>query len=116
MYKVVQDLTVKVNGTIKTFHIGSIVNLPEKSAQMFIQQGKIVSIPEEPQVMRNNEPTERDRDLERYIGKPSLNPDGYKCMTCGAIGERYCLAFSNDRWWWGWQCLKCSPYNEPQRN
>jgi len=116
MYKVVQDLTVKVNGTIKTFHIGSIVNLPEKSAQMFVQQGKIVSIPEEPQITRNYEPTERDRGLERHIGKPSLNPNGYKCTGCGAIGERYCLAFSNGRWWWGWQCLKCNPYNEPQRN
>src|SRR3990172_11751347 len=44
MYKVVQDLTVKVNGTIKTFHVESIVNLPEKSAQMFIQQGKLVPV------------------------------------------------------------------------
>jgi hypothetical protein len=42
MYRVVQDLTVRVNGTIKTFHIGSIVNLPEKSAQIFVKQGKIV--------------------------------------------------------------------------
>lgn len=41
MYKVVQNLTVKVNGTIKTFHIGSVVKLSEKLAQMFIQQGKI---------------------------------------------------------------------------
>lgn len=42
MYRVVQDLTVKVNGAIKTFRMGSIVNLPEKSAQIFIQQGKII--------------------------------------------------------------------------
>lgn len=47
MYKVVQDLTVKVNGTIKTFHIGSIVNLPEKAAQMFIEQGKLRPVAEE---------------------------------------------------------------------
>ena len=44
MYRVVQNLTVKVHGLVKTFHIGSIVNLPEKSAQMFIQQGKIESV------------------------------------------------------------------------
>mgnify|MGYP001564519330 CR=1 FL=1 len=42
MHRVVQDLTVKVNGIIKTFHVGSIVRLPEKSAQIFIQQGKII--------------------------------------------------------------------------
>lgn len=50
MYKVVQDLIVKVNGTIKTFHIGSIVNLPEKAAQMFILQGKLRPVAEEPQI------------------------------------------------------------------
>ncbi len=41
MYRVVKDLTVKVNGMIKTFKVGSIVKLPFQSAQMFIQQGKI---------------------------------------------------------------------------
>ena len=116
MYKVTSDLKLKVQGVIKVFLAGSVIKLPEKSAQIFIQQGKIVPIPEEPQITRNNEPTERDRELERYIGKPSLNPNGYNCITCGAIGERYCLAFSNSRWWWGWQCLKCRPYNEPERN
>ncbi|GEM_PF-1572489 len=65
MYKVVQDLTVKVNGTIKTFHIGSIVNLPEKSAQTFIQQGKIVSIPEAPEIAGKNELTESESLSER---------------------------------------------------
>ncbi|GAN31566.1 MAG: hypothetical protein DYG83_11350 [Candidatus Brocadia sp. AMX2] len=41
MYKVIQSLMVKVQGTIKTFPVGSIVKLPEKAAQIFIQQGKI---------------------------------------------------------------------------
>ena len=48
MYEVVQDLMVKVQGIIKTFPTGSIVNLPEKSAQMFIRQGKIKPAAEEP--------------------------------------------------------------------
>ncbi len=41
MYKVVQNLTVKVQGVIKTFPIGAILKLPEKAAQLFVQQGKI---------------------------------------------------------------------------
>lgn len=41
MYKVIQDLTVKVQGSVKTFHAGSVVKLPEKAAQMFIEQGKL---------------------------------------------------------------------------
>lgn len=41
MYKVISDLTVKVQGVIKTFPAGSIVKLPEKAAQMFIKQGKL---------------------------------------------------------------------------
>lgn len=47
MYKVTGDLKLKVQGVIKVFSVGSIIKLPEKAAQMFIQQGKIVSIPEE---------------------------------------------------------------------
>lgn len=47
MYKVVQNLTVKVQGVIKTFPVGSVVNLPEKAAQMFIQQGKLKLLAEE---------------------------------------------------------------------
>lgn len=50
MYKVTRDLTVKVQGTIKTFPVGSIVELPEKAAQMFIQQGKIKPVVEEPKI------------------------------------------------------------------
>lgn len=57
MFKVTNNLKVKVQGVIKVFPVGRVINLPEKSAQMFIQQGKIVSIPEEPQITRNNEPT-----------------------------------------------------------
>ncbi len=63
MYNVVQTLMVKVNGIIKTFPIGSIVNLPEKSAQMFIQQGKIESA--ESQIARNNKLTELESLIER---------------------------------------------------
>ena len=41
MYKVTSDLKLKVRGVVKVFLVGSVINLPEKSAQMFIQQGKI---------------------------------------------------------------------------
>lgn len=47
MYKVTSDLKLKVHGVIKVFPGGSVINLPEKSAQMFIQQGKIVPIKDE---------------------------------------------------------------------
>jgi hypothetical protein len=44
MYKVTSKITLKVKGVIKTFPIGSVISLPEKSAQMFIEQGKLVPI------------------------------------------------------------------------
>ncbi len=44
MYKVTSDLKLKVQGVIKVFPVGSVIKLPEKSAQMFIQQGKLVPI------------------------------------------------------------------------
>lgn len=128
MYKVVQDLTVKVNGTIKTFYIGSIVNLPEKSAQMFIQQGKIESVITEPEQQtsvqeskkkssRHCEPTQPNWKLNKRIGLPDMNPNKYKCLQCSAIAGRYCLAQDlNGKWLWGWMCLKCCPYNDPKRN
>lgn len=48
MYEVIrQNLTVKVQGITKTFPIGSIVRLPEKAAQLFVQQGKIRPVVEE---------------------------------------------------------------------
>lgn len=83
-----------------------------------IFDGRIVGIkpPEEPKE-RTCEPTESDRELERYIGRPSMNLNGYKCIRCGSVGERYCLGKGLDRkWYWGWQCLKCRPYSEHERN
>jgi len=44
MYKVTSDLKLKVQGVIKVFLVGSVIKLPEKSAQMFIQQGKLVPV------------------------------------------------------------------------
>lgn len=89
----------------------------EDFAKLFNYKALNKTSPEVPQIARNNESTERDRELERYIGKPSLNPNGYKCITCRAIGERYCLGQDlKGKWWWGWQCLRCRPYNEPERN
>ena len=44
MYKVTSELKLKVQGVIKVFFVGSIIKLPEKAAQMFIQQGKLVPV------------------------------------------------------------------------
>ncbi|MBE7444816.1 MAG: hypothetical protein HS132_06055 [Planctomycetia bacterium] len=44
MYEVIKNLTVKVQGVIKTFPAGSIVKLPEKAALIFIQQGKLAPV------------------------------------------------------------------------
>lgn len=44
MYKVTSDLTLKVQGIIKVFPVGSVINLPEKSAQVFVQQGKLTPV------------------------------------------------------------------------
>lgn len=44
MYKVITDLKVKVQGIVNVFPVGSVINLPEKSAQIFIQQGKLVPV------------------------------------------------------------------------
>ena len=44
MYKVTNDLKLKVQGVVKVFLAGSLINLPEKSAQIFIQQGKLVPV------------------------------------------------------------------------
>ncbi len=44
MYKVTSDLKLKVKGEIKVFSVGSIIKLPEKAAQIFVQQGKLVPV------------------------------------------------------------------------
>lgn len=62
-------------------------------------------------------PTCADLELEQYIGRPSTNSNGYRCINCGVLGERYCLGQDRlGKWWWGWHCLKCRPYIEPERN
>ena len=72
--------------------------------------------PEKP-TTRQYELTERDYEIERYIGKPDLNPNKYPCARCGTIAGRYCLGQNLDgKWWWAWWCLRCRPYTEPERN
>ncbi len=44
MYKVISDLKLKVQGVVKVFLAGSVIKLPEEAAQIFIQQGKLISI------------------------------------------------------------------------
>ena len=44
MYKVIQDLTVRVKGVVKTFKVGAVINLPESAAKMFVYQGKIAPV------------------------------------------------------------------------
>lgn len=59
----------------------------------------------------------KDYELDRYLGKPDLNPNKYPCERCGAIAGRYCLGQDlPGKWWFGWWCLKCRPYDEPKLN
>ncbi len=44
MYKVTSDLKLKIQGVVKMFSVGSVINLPEQSAQIFIQQGKLMPV------------------------------------------------------------------------
>ncbi len=90
MYRVIQDLTVKVGGTIKTFPVGAVIKLPENAATMFVSQGKIRPI-------------------------ISRTDNGICCSICGGIAERYALSMDKSIRW-GWFCLKCRPYSEPERN
>ena len=118
-YKVLEKIRIRVGENVKEFEPNKIIKLPEQSARLLIEKGKIrlVDEPAQKPITRHYEPTERDRELERYIGRPSMNPSSYKCIRCGAIGERYWLGQDiKDKWWWGWQCLRCSPYHEPERN
>ena len=53
------------------------------------------------------------------LGKlqPDMNPNKYPCVRCGTVAGRYCLGLNKDnRFVWGWQCLRCRPYIEPERN
>lgn len=141
-YKILKSFSAKSGEKLVEFKEGQIIKLPEQSAQKLIDAGKIIPTAVDiitklfngtvtsikpPGVKAEDtskkgfrgvyKPTEHDLELERYIGKPSLNPNGYRCIKCGALGERYCLG--EDRLgntWWGWQCLKCRPYTEPERN
>lgn len=61
-------------------------------------------------------PTERNRELEQYIGKLDMNPNRCLCVKCGKVAGRYCLGHVKDRLWWAWWCLECRPYTEPERN
>lgn len=44
MYKVVSEFKVKVKGEIVVMVVGSVIDLPETAAQMFIEQGKIEKV------------------------------------------------------------------------
>lgn len=41
MYKVLSEFKVKVKGEIVVMVVGSVIDLPEAAAQMFIEKGKI---------------------------------------------------------------------------
>ncbi|GJQ48031.1 MAG: hypothetical protein HKUEN01_04170 [Candidatus Kuenenia stuttgartiensis] len=44
MYKVLREFKVRVKGEIVVMMVGSVIDLPEAAAQMFIQQGKIEKV------------------------------------------------------------------------
>lgn len=97
MFKVVQKLTVKVGGQVKTFQPGSIVRLPEAAAQMFIQQGKIEKVFEK---------------VFKKAESNKLKPSRYICPLCGGYGKR--LMFNQNRvgkYGWFWYCIHCKPYH-----
>ena len=83
MFKVTSSIKVKVQGVIKVFPVGSVINLPEKSAQMFIQQGKLV--PEEPHVVINNE-SEYENYFQAAVGRINHH---YQAGTIDYIRRKY---------------------------
>ena len=44
MFEVVKSFKVKMNGVIKAFHAGSVIELSEELAAIFVQQGKIKTL------------------------------------------------------------------------
>jgi len=48
MYKVLSDFKVRVRGKIKVVSAGSVINLPEAAAKVFVQQGKIEPVGSDP--------------------------------------------------------------------
>ena len=79
----------------------------------YLQQSK--PEPQKP-ITRQYEPTQRDLELEKAIGKPDMNPNRHPCVKCGELAVRYCLGHVHDRLWWAWWCLECRPYTELERN
>ena len=84
MYTVTSDLTIKVKGIIKVVTVGSVINLPEKSAQLFIQQGKLVPVQEKPQVINN------ESEYENYfqVAVERIN-NHYQAGTIDYIRQKY---------------------------
>ena len=85
MYEVTRDLTIKVQGVINVFHAGSLINLPEKSAQLFIQQGKLVPVQEKPQVVVINE-SEYENYFQAAVGRINHH---YQAGTIDYIRRKY---------------------------
>ena len=90
MFKVTSSIKVKVQGVIKVFPVGSVINLPEKSAQMFIQQGKLV--PEKPQVVINNE-SEYENYFQAAVGRINHH---YQAGTIDYIRRKYPWTFPRE--------------------
>ena len=112
-FEVLENFKIKTGKGVIELRQGQTLEMDTVKASKLVETNKIKLIETKPRY----EPAERDLELERYIGKPDMNPNGYKCIGCGAIGERYCLGLNkDDRFVWGWQCLKCRPYTEPERN
>jgi hypothetical protein len=124
IYKIVLPFTVKTRLGDVSLNPGQIVNLSEVKAVKLINEGKIKLLNEpkqqlEPQkpAIRHCEPTQPNWELNKRIGLPDMNPNKYKCLQCNAIAGRYCFGQDlNGKWLWGWMCLKCRPYIEPERN
>lgn len=138
---VLEDIAIKTPVGRHEIKRGLVIRLQEEPARILMQKGKVKPVADLKQdnldglmsffeekgksepgdkpkpTIKPYELSERDRELERYIGKPHMNPSGYPCARCGAVAGRYCLGQKTEgRWWWAWWCLKCYPYNEPKLN
>lgn len=134
-YKVLKAFKAKIDGEVVTFQEGQEIAIQEVVATKLIEMGRIIPIADKvteafegqtPSVrpikegdtdIRGYRVTADDVKLNEYAkSKYNMNPNGHKCISCGQIAHRYCLGLGKDKkFWWGYQCLECSPYNEPER-
>lgn len=102
MFKVVQILTVKLDGQPKTFQPGSIVRLPEAAAQKLIEQGKLEKI---------FEPVDDLAERMAIMGE-NCSPDDTRPRVENDV---LVIPFASDskyHWWWKGGMSPCDTLKE----